>query len=342
MRVAYRIAAGVVISVLVATAITVAVLTMHRETPKAFSGKPVRLGLPLQSTAALAMVAVDAGLMSEEGLDVRVHEYPSGKRALQDLLQGKVDVATCADVPIVFASFQHNDFRIIATIGSLTTSIERVVARKDRGIEKPRDLRGKRIATQRGSAVHFFLHVFLAKHGLSEKDVEMVFLKAEDLPQALVSGQVDAFSMREPYVGQAVRRLGDNAVVFADPRVYFRSEHLVASTAFLREHPEQAERIVAAIVRAEELAAGDRDRTIEIVQARLDGDSADPARVGQEIQNLALQVSLSQFLLTSLEDEARWALNFGLVEAAEMPNYLRFIYTDALEAVAPGAVTIIR
>ena len=52
------------------------------------------------------------------------------------------------------------------------------------------------------------------------------------------------------------------------------------------------------------------------------------------------RLSLDQPILVSLEDEARWAIRNKLTDVTKVPNYLDYIYTDALKAVKPGAVTI--
>ena len=51
---------------------------------------------------------------------------------------------------------------------------------------------------------------------------------------------------------------------------------------------------------------------------------------------------LDQTILVSLEDEARWAMKERLTDKKEIPNYLDFIFIDALEQAKPEAVTIIR
>ena len=53
-------------------------------------------------------------------------------------------------------------------------------------------------------------------------------------------------------------------------------------------------------------------------------------------------IELPQSLLFRLEDEARWRIKNNLTDNKEVPNYLDFIFTDALEQIKPGAVTIIR
>ena len=59
-------------------------------------------------------------------------------------------------------------------------------------------------------------------------------------------------------------------------------------------------------------------------------------------QSTVFVVSLPQALIIAMEDEARWRIENKLTDKTTVPNYLDFIYTDALEAVNPEAVTVIR
>ncbi len=170
----------------------------------------VTIGLAREALNALMLIAVEQGLFAQEGLEVTIIDtYPSGKRALRGLLAGEVDVTTTSEVPLVFQSFTRQDFRVVATIGS-SENEPKIIARKDQGISSPKDLRGKRIATQKASAVHFFLHMLLVKYGLSTQDVHLSYKKSEELPQALYKGEIDAFSIREPFISQEKSLLGKN------------------------------------------------------------------------------------------------------------------------------------
>jgi len=53
-------------------------------------------------------------------------------------------------------------------------------------------------------------------------------------------------------------------------------------------------------------------------------------------------VVLPQTLIVVFEDQATWMMKNRLTDATEVPNYLDYIYMDALEQVKPDAVTIIR
>ena len=54
------------------------------------------------------------------------------------------------------------------------------------------------------------------------------------------------------------------------------------------------------------------------------------------------KVTLDQSLLVTIEDESRWAIKNRLVESQAMPNYLDFLYADALSSVKPERLRIIR
>lgn len=133
--------------------------------PAVHDAAPLPLGLALQPTSALAIVAARKGLFRDAGLAVEIREYPSGKLALQGMQAGDCDLATAAAVPVMISVFDRRDFTVLASLANAHDA-NRIVARGDRGIEAPKDLRGKHLATQRGSALHFFLHLLLAKYGI--------------------------------------------------------------------------------------------------------------------------------------------------------------------------------
>lgn len=284
------------------------------------------------------VIAAEKGFFAVEGVGITtVDKYPSGKRALQGLLDGEVDVAPTAETPVVFRSFERDDFAIVATIGS-SDNEPKVVARKTSGIAKPDDLRGKRVATQRASAVHYFLHLFLLRHGIPEDEVELSYLKAEDLPRALAEGRIDAFSMREPFVSETAELMDGEVVVFEEPGLYVKSFNLTVPKHVIREKPESVRRMLEALVRAEQFAREHPEEAIDLVAERLGADRTALAEMWPELD---LRISLGQQLLRAMEDEARWALGSGFVDAEQVPNYMDVFHIEALSAVKPTAVTII-
>lgn len=302
------------------------------------AAEPLRIGLARQPSSALMVVAIERGYFAAEGLDVAIETFPSGKRALTEgLFAARVDVATTADVPVVFASLDRGDFRILASTYT-SDDVNRIVARRDHAIAAPADLRGKRVATQRASAVHFFLHLFRLDQGLAATDLEIGYLKAEELPGALNRGEIDAFSMREPYVGEAVAVLGDNAVVFSAPGLYVQADLFVASDSVVASRRLDVEKALRALSRAEAFVREQPEQAAVLLARHLGSDETEVAKV---LAAARVRLELPQDLLPRLEEMARWAKESGLVEASEMPNYLNLLHLDGLRAVRPEAVTVI-
>lgn len=299
--------------------------------------KSVKIGLAKEPLASLVTIAYEKQFFSQEGIDVIIKEYPTGKLALKDMLEGEVEVATVSETPIVFNSFNYQDFCVVATIGS-SDNEPRIIARKDSGINRPGDLRGKRIATQKASSVHFFLHMFLINNWMSENDVDVSFKKAIELPDAIASGEIDAFSMREPFISQAQALLGDNAVIFKEPGLYIKTFNLVALNGFIKDNPETLIKILEALLKAEKFIKNNPGQAARIISRKIE---VEEQRIAIMWKELELEVKLEQSLLISLEDEARWAIKNNLIEGTTIPNYLKFIYLDSLKAVNPDIITII-
>lgn len=301
--------------------------------------EPVTLAVPNHPTSLLTFIALEKGYFASRGLDVTTTTYPSGKRAIEEgLLAGKANAAFANDVPIALAGMVSNDFRILCTTLSADNA-NQIVARRDHGIVRPADLKGKKIGTQKGSAVHFFLHLFLMENNLSDQDVIPVFMKAEDLPVALESGAVDAISMRDPMVSEAKRRLGDKAVVFQAPGLYQQMEILVVRKNLMEQRPQVTTALVEALHDAERFAV-EHPADAAAILARHMNTSVPEAE--SFMASAKPEVTLHQSLLVLLETEARWAESAGLVTPAGAPDYLPLVAPECLRQTKPEAVTLIR
>ena len=150
---------------------------------EAVSTEPVVVGLAENAGDIPPIIAIDRGFFRAAGLDVRVRAWPAGKQALEAMLAGEVEVATVADTPIVVQSFKRRDFVVIATLAH--NNPYRLVARRDRGIRGPSDLRGHRVGVMAGTTTQFFLHSVLADVGLAPGEIAEVDVPAGDLAAAL-------------------------------------------------------------------------------------------------------------------------------------------------------------
>ncbi|MGR8931147.1 MAG: ABC transporter substrate-binding protein [Gammaproteobacteria bacterium] len=322
---------------LLAFILLIAIALAWMETEKTDEPKQtVSLAIATEPLDGLAMVSIDQDFFSVAGLDVQASLTASGKEALQALRDNKADFAFVAETPIVFDSLENHDLKILAQVGR-NHDEPRIVALRNLGIQSMEDLRGRRIGTQKNSAVHFFMYLALLKHRLTLNDVEPVFMKANDLPEALASGKIDAFAMREPQVGQALQRLGDKAIVFAEPGLYVKTFSLVTTTSTLRAHPDVADRILRALLLAEDFVQRQPQAAQKLIAAR---SGIDEAKLSQLWPAFNFNVVLDQVLLLGLQEENRWLVETNITHSAEVPDYLDMIDTAALMRVKPNAVHI--
>jgi NitT/TauT family transport system substrate-binding protein len=298
----------------------------------------VTIAYSATTDAVLPEIAQSRGYYREEGLEVVPHLHPYGKPALKEVLEGKADFATVAETPVMFAIMNGEKISIIATIQT-SNKDNAIVARKDKGIRTLRDLKGKRIGATLGTTSDFFLDAILGVHRISRKDVDVLDLKAEAMPDALEHGDVDAIATFNPYLIQAQRRLGARGITFLDEDIYTWTFNVVATQEFIRNNPGKVSKVLRSLVKAEKFV---REYPSEAQKIVADFSGIDMGIVRDIWDTTTYSVTLDQSLVLAMEDETRWALKDRLIAEKEVPNFLDFIYLDGLTSVKPDAVRILR
>src|SRR3990172_690307 len=152
-------------------------LTACQKEPEKSAGPPEKITIaysPVPHTS-LVHIAFTKGFFTAEGLEVTPQPHEFGKLALRSLLEGKAEFAIPADTPIMFAIMEGKKLYTIAVIATSNKSTA-IVARKDRGIAGPTDLKGKKIGVPLGTTAEFFMDSFLATCGIDKKDVKIIHL----------------------------------------------------------------------------------------------------------------------------------------------------------------------
>jgi len=297
------------------------------------------LGVETSILPSPVWVAENRRYFQEEGLNVKIKEFGSGRSALKTMLtEGNLDMVTCAQTPVMFNSFTRNDYAIIAGMVYSDNDVN-VLARQDKGIAKALDLKGKKVGTTKGSTGHYFLGLFLVYSGISFPDVKVADFEATQLTQALVDGLVDAISTWEPHIMNAKKSLGKKAILLSSKGLFREDFYFVAKKDFVKNNPDALKRFLKTINRAEEVIQKNKEEAINVVYQRLNLNREMVTSIWNEF---TFELFLDQATFTTLENEARWAIRNKLTDRKKIPNYLNFIYFDALRAVKPEGVTIIR
>ena len=308
-----------------------------QDTPT-YTGPPTKMtiGIYRGEGSAVMYVADRFGYLKQMGLDVELKEFASGAAALVLLKEGQLDVVDAAD--FVFASNidSHPDLRILASINNPTNNY--IVANKERGITKPADLKGKRIGVKRTSIADYYLGKFLFSNHLSLNDVTVVNMDANMMERPLVAGEIDAASVWDPVARQFVESLGINAVSWKSQGESRYHLVLIAQDSYIKKEPAAVVRLIRALVMAEKFIATYPLQVQRYLATRL---SMPEKYINAVWGDNNFKVSLDRSLMLMLEEEYRWISTSRGDPYLRMPNYLNYLYFDALKTVRPESVTII-
>ena len=142
-----------------------------------------------------------AGVLKDVPYKIEWKEFPAAAPLLEALGAGAIDTGLVGDAPFTFAAAANVPVKAIGTIRQSNEGLAILVPR-DSKIHSFEDLKGKKIATGRGSIGHQLILAALESRGWRPDDVQIVFLAPSDAKVAYSQGSVDAWSTWEPYVSQ--------------------------------------------------------------------------------------------------------------------------------------------
>lgn len=299
----------------------------------AASPEPLRLSVSRTPLSLPIFVAESQGYFIAEGLALTVGEVVGGHRSLQQVLDGAADLATCSEAVVMFKSFQHRDYAVVATFVTSDDDVK-LVLRGDAGILRPQQLAGKTVGTVTGASSHYYLDTLLLLNGVDPKAVTVRHVQPEAMAEALRKGEVDAVAIWEPFAFQAAHAV-PGARVLPKSGSYVETFNLVAAAKLKGARDDDLVRLLRALDRATQFIDAEPAQAQAILRDRL---HVEQAVVDWIWPRFSYRLTLGQALLATLEGEARWARREGYVKAEKSPNYLDFIYAAPLRQVRPSAV----
>jgi NitT/TauT family transport system substrate-binding protein len=335
-----RINKRIVFAIVAVTVVIIgAAVLLWPRAPAGYTGKmeSITIGTPLNESSTLIYIAAEQHFFAGNGLNVIIRDYDFGALALNSMLIGEVDIALATEFPLVIKALRKEKVHTIGSIGKF--EFVYLIGRKDRGIEKISDLKGKRIATARQTIAEFHLGRYLNLHGISLEEITLIDLqKSEQLTDALVTGNTDAIVTQHPYVAAAEERLGANGVVWPVQSGQAMFSPIICRDEWITHHPELVTRLLKSLAQAEVYVVNHPVEAEAILQKRLNLKSSYVKTVRLRDQ---FSLSLDQSLIVAMEDEARWMIKNNLTGEKTIPDFTKYIYLDGLKAVRPEAVNII-
>lgn len=170
--------------------------------------------------------------LAAQGTKVKWIEFPAGPQLLEGLNVGSVVFGEAGEAPPIFAQAANPNLIYVANQPPAPTA-EALIVQKDSPIQSIQDLKGKRIALNKGSNVHYLLLKLLEAHNLKLSDIQPVYLPPSDARAAFEKGVVDAWVIWDPFLAAAEHQI--------QARVIANGENLVNNHQFYLADRQYAE-----------------------------------------------------------------------------------------------------
>ncbi|OZI49488.1 sulfonate ABC transporter substrate-binding protein [Bordetella genomosp. 4] len=227
--------------------------------------KTLRIGFQKYGTLTIlkALGSLDKKL-GEQGIAVKWVEFPAGPQLLEGLNVGSIDFGTVGEAPPIFAQAAQAPLVYVGNEPPAPTS-EAILVPKDSPIQSVADLKGKKVALNKGSNVHYLLVKQLEKAGVPYKDVNVTYLTPADARAAFERGAIDAWVIWDPFQAAAEKQLG--ARVLADGTgVVNNYQFFLASRDYLDKHPDVVKTVLEEIRKGDLWAKDHLKESVDLLQ----------------------------------------------------------------------------
>ncbi|GII22756.1 aliphatic sulfonate ABC transporter substrate-binding protein [Planosporangium mesophilum] len=258
-----RIGAALV-GLLAAAAVSAVAGCANGESHAAGASGPLRVGYQRYGSESLVKARNAGG-------DAAWSLFESGPALTEALKAGAIDIGETGEAPPVFAAAAKADFKVIATSAPVPRG-EAVLVHDSSGFTSFADLKGRTIALNKGSNVHWLLVRLLAANHLSLSDVNIKYLKPAEGRAAFDNGQVDAWIIWDPYFALA-EQPGVKVLVDATGLAGNR-EYILASPEALRTKPDKIRQFLVTLRQTTDWGIANPDERARVLAPELKIDES--------------------------------------------------------------------
>jgi NitT/TauT family transport system substrate-binding protein len=246
--------------------------------------------------------------------------FNAGPSVIEALFAGALDLAYVGPNPTI-AGYVRSRGDALRVIAGATSGGAALIVRSGAGITKPEDFHGKRVSSpQIGNTQDVALRAWLLSHGLKTRekggDVQVLPVANPDQLTLFRRGDIDAAWAPEPWASRLIQE--SNGTRFLDerdlwPNHQFVTAHLIASTSFLRNHPDLVKKWLAAHVELTDWINANPKEAKQVLNQQIQKDT------GRALAPKLLDESFSRLQVTydpiraSLLTSAQQAYNAGFL-----------------------------
>lgn len=226
---------------------------------------PAELRIGFQKSAVNLVILKQQGALEKYFPQTKVKwmEFPAGPQILEALSVGSLDIGFTGDTPPVFAQAAGKVLYFVGTEPPKPRS-SAILVLADSKLHRLADLKGKKIAFQKGSSAHFLVVQALKKAGLAWSDIQPIYLAPADARAAFERGSVDAWAIWDPY--NAATEVSIKARALTDGRgLSDNNSFYLASKPFVESHPQTIKTVLKLLSGADDFVQSNRSDAIRYV-----------------------------------------------------------------------------
>lgn len=270
-----------------------------------------------------------SGALEKQGLKFEEFAVPSGNLTMQQMVGRQVDLGTYAG-PSFVIGHDRGGLVAIAQIEEVGKTV-RVMARKELGLKRIEDLRGRKIADQVGSSISsVFIDTIAPKHGMKRGDWQEVRMNVNDMVAAMAAKTVDAMINVEPY--NAIAEAEGLASTIMDYWDVDRMPVFMAATPdFVNANPDAAVRYLKAWLQVADDFRNDKKKVSETIYGfyQSKGYKMSPQTFEKAIGTVEVNVSFPPDLRNYMQQQAEILLREKKIK--KMPDWAKALRPEFMQ-----------
>lgn len=190
-------------------------------------------------------------------------EFPAGPQMLEALNVGSIDLGSTGDIPPIFAQAAGADLLYVG-VEPPKPKAEVILVPENSPIHSVAELKGRKVAFQKGSSSHNLLLRALQRDGLKFTDIQPVYLTPADARAAFQQGNVDAWVIWDPYYSAALLQ-GGVRVLTDGSQLNQTGSFYLAARPYTEANGPFIQQVLEVLTQADALTHSDRAQSITLL-----------------------------------------------------------------------------
>jgi sulfonate transport system substrate-binding protein len=238
-------------------------LAQTATTANAKSPELLRIGY--QKSAANLVILKQQGALEKRFAQTKVSwiEFPAGPQLLEALSVGSLEFGLTGDSPPVFAQAAGKDLVYVGAEPPKPDS-SAILVLKDSPLKTLAELKGKKVALQKGTSAHYLLVAAVDKAGLQWSEIQPIYLTPADARAAFERKSVDAWAIWDPFYSATELQIQARAISTGRGLSSNNSFYL-ASRNFATQHADAVATLFEELTRADRFVQENRPQAIKLI-----------------------------------------------------------------------------